>query len=126
MLNPWYLRYYYATKMSNSIDDLDFNIEEFVNRTNSELVNNITNLISRTVGFLNKRLESRLGTLPEATRGLMNEVEAFVDRGKRRLRGASFQPGHTQYPLHFGHRQQLRPAKRPVDRGQDRPGPSEE
>lgn len=79
-LNPWYLRYYYSTKMSNSIDDLDLNIEEFVNRTNAELVNNITNLISRTVGFLNKRLESRLGTLPEATRGLMNEVEAFVDR----------------------------------------------
>ena len=45
--------------MSNSIDDLDLNIEEFVNRTNAELVNNITNLISRTVGFLNKRLESR-------------------------------------------------------------------
>lgn len=81
-LNPWYLRYYYSTKMSNSIDDLDLNIEEFVNRTNAELVNNITNLISRTVGFLNKRLESRLGTLPEATRGLMNEVEAFVDRAR--------------------------------------------
>jgi methionyl-tRNA synthetase len=81
-LNPWYLRYYYSTKMSNSIDDLDLNVEEFVNRTNAELVNNITNLISRTVGFLNKRLESRLGTLPEATRGLMNEVEAFVDRAR--------------------------------------------
>jgi methionyl-tRNA synthetase len=81
-LNPWYLRYYYSTKMSNSIDDLDLNIEEFVNRTNAELVNNITNLISRTVGFLNKRLESRLGTLPESTRGLMNEVEVFVDRAR--------------------------------------------
>jgi methionyl-tRNA synthetase len=81
-LNPWYLRYYYSTKMSNSIDDLDLNIDEFVNRTNAELVNNITNLISRTVGFLNKRLESKLGTLPEATRGLMNEVEAFVNRAR--------------------------------------------
>ncbi len=81
-LNPWYLRYYYSTKMSNSIDDLDLNIEEFVNRTNAELVNNITNLISRTVGFLNKRLESRLGTLPEAAHELMNEVGAFVDRAR--------------------------------------------
>jgi len=89
-LNPWYLRYYYSTKMSNSIDDLDLNIEEFVNRTNAELVNNITNLISRTVGFLNKRLESRLGTLPEATRGLMNEVEAFVDRAKDNYAGLRF------------------------------------
>lgn len=89
-LNPWYLRYYYSTKMSNSIDDLDLNIEEFVNRTNAELVNNITNLISRTVGFLNKRLESRLGTLPEATRGLMNEVEAFVDRARDDYAGLRF------------------------------------
>jgi methionyl-tRNA synthetase len=89
-LNPWYLRYYYSTKMSNSIDDLDLNIEEFVNRTNAELVNNITNLISRTVGFLNKRLESRLGTLPEATRGLMNEVEAFVGRARDDYAGLRF------------------------------------
>jgi methionyl-tRNA synthetase len=81
-LNPWYLRYYYSTKMSNSIDDLDLNIEEFVNRTNAELVNNITNLISRTIGFLNKRLDSRLGTLPEASRELMAEVQGFVERAK--------------------------------------------
>ncbi len=81
-LNPWYLRYYYSTKMSNSIDDLDLNIEEFVNRTNAELVNNITNLISRTVGFLNKRLDSRLGTLPAATSELMIDVEAFVSKAK--------------------------------------------
>ncbi len=63
-LNPWYLRYYYATKLGNSIDDLDLNIEEFVNRTNAELVNNITNLVSRTIGFLNKRLNSKLGRIP--------------------------------------------------------------
>jgi methionyl-tRNA synthetase len=81
-LNPWYLRYYYSTKMGNAIDDLDLNVEEFVNRTNAELVNNITNLISRTIGFLNKRLESRLGILPEATQELMNEITAFVDRAK--------------------------------------------
>jgi len=48
----------------NSIDDLDLNIEEFVNRTNAELVNNITNLVSRTIGFLNKRLNSKLGVIP--------------------------------------------------------------
>lgn len=81
-LSPWYLRYYYATKLGNSIDDLDLNAEEFVNRTNAELVNNITNLISRTVGFLNKRLDSTLGTIPAEARGLMDEVEAAVVRAK--------------------------------------------
>ncbi len=73
-LSPWYLRYYYASKLSDSIDDLDLNPEEFVNRTNAELVNNITNLISRAVGFLNKRLDSRLGVVPEVAR-LRHEEE---------------------------------------------------
>lgn len=73
-LSPWYLRYYYSTKLGNSIDDLDLNIEEFVNRINAELVNNITNLISRAMGFLNKRLDSRLGTIPAEVRGLMDEI----------------------------------------------------
>ena len=79
-LSPWYLRYYYATKLGNSIDDLDLNVEEFVNRTNAELVNNITNLISRTVGFLNKRLDSRLGAIAAETRDLVSEAERVVQR----------------------------------------------
>lgn len=79
-LSSWYLRYYYATKLSNSIDDLDLSIEEFVNRTNAELVNNITNLVSRTIGFLNKRLDSRLGKIPEDARNLVGEVESLVSR----------------------------------------------
>jgi methionyl-tRNA synthetase len=78
-LSPWYLRYYYASKLSDSIDDLDLNAEEFVNRTNAELVNNITNLISRTFGFLNKRLNSRLGSIPAETESLVKEIEARVE-----------------------------------------------
>jgi methionyl-tRNA synthetase len=77
-VHTWYLRYYYATKMNASIDDLDLNIEEFVNRTNAELVNNITNLISRTIGFLNKRLDSTLGSVPQSTAHLIELVESSV------------------------------------------------
>ena len=64
--------------MNNSIDDLDINTEEFVNRINSELVNNITNLTSRAVGFLNKRLDSRLGTIPTDLGNLMDSVTDSV------------------------------------------------
>lgn len=81
-VKPLYLRYYYATKLSNSIEDLDLNLEEFVNRTNSELVNNITNLISRTIGFLNKRLDSRLGKIPEYVLPLIEKVEKSVQAAK--------------------------------------------
>jgi methionyl-tRNA synthetase len=77
-LDPVYLRYYYSTKLNNSIDDLDINTEEFVNRINSELVNNITNLTSRAVGFLNKRLDSRLGTIPIDLGNLMESVRDSV------------------------------------------------
>ncbi len=75
-----YLRYYYATKLADSIDDLDLNAEEFAARINAELVNNITNLASRVVGFLNKRLDSRLGTIPDDTKDLAERVQACVLR----------------------------------------------
>ena len=81
-MSPWYLRYYYATKLSNSIDDLDLNMEEFVARTNAELVNNITNLISRTIGFLNKRLDSKLGVVPESVSHLISEVASHVEKAR--------------------------------------------
>ncbi|MEJ2717072.1 MAG: methionine--tRNA ligase [Deltaproteobacteria bacterium] len=81
-LHPWYLRYYYGTKLNDSIDDLDLNVEEFANRINAELVNNITNLISRTVGFLNKRLESKLGSLPDDVTQMVEEIAASVDRAR--------------------------------------------
>ncbi len=81
-VNPWCLRYYYSTKLSNSIDDLDLSLEEFVNRTNAELVNNITNLISRTIGFLNKRLDSRLGKIPPEAGSLIKEIEEHIARAK--------------------------------------------
>lgn len=81
-INPWYLRYYYATKLGNSIDDLDLNIEEFVNRTNAELVNNITNLVSRTIGFLNKRLDSKLGVIPEYVSDLVAQILPLIQQTK--------------------------------------------
>jgi methionyl-tRNA synthetase len=89
-LSPWYLRYYYATKLGRSIDDLDLNMEEFINRTNSELVNNITNLISRTIGFLNKRLDSTLGKISSDVQTLVGEVEASVIRASDNYQGLRF------------------------------------
>jgi len=89
-LSPWYLRYYYATKLSDSIDDLDLNVEEFVNRTNAELVNNITNLVSRTIGFLNKKLDSLLGRIPKETHPLVDEILSLVSKASEDYRGLRF------------------------------------
>lgn len=53
-LDPEYLRYYYATKLNASIDDLDLNTEDFVQRVNSDLVGKVVNIASRTAKFVNK------------------------------------------------------------------------
>jgi methionyl-tRNA synthetase len=53
-LDPAYLRYYYATKLSPKVDDIDLNIEDFVQRVNAELVNKVVNLASRTSRFVAK------------------------------------------------------------------------
>ena len=53
-LNPEYLRYYYATKLSNSVDDIDLNLEDFVQRVNSDLVGKVVNIASRTAKFVKK------------------------------------------------------------------------
>ncbi|EOP0589633.1 class I tRNA ligase family protein, partial [Escherichia coli] len=49
------LRYYYTAKLSSRIDDIDLNLEDFVQRVNADIVNKVVNLASRNAGFINKR-----------------------------------------------------------------------
>jgi methionyl-tRNA synthetase len=51
-LDPEWLRYYYASKLSNKIDDLDFQVDEFVGKVNSDLVGRVVNLASRSARFV--------------------------------------------------------------------------
>ncbi|SEJ86920.1 methionyl-tRNA synthetase [Pseudomonas linyingensis] len=53
-LNPEYLRYYYASKLSRGVDDLDLNLEDFVQKVNSDLVGKVVNIASRCAGFVHK------------------------------------------------------------------------
>ncbi|WP_035340908.1 MULTISPECIES: methionine--tRNA ligase [Dickeya] len=54
------LRYYYAAKLSSRIDDIDLNLEDFVQRVNADIVNKLVNLASRNAGFINKRFDGKL------------------------------------------------------------------
>ncbi|MEQ5320626.1 methionine--tRNA ligase [Providencia rettgeri] len=56
------LRYYYAAKLSSRIDDIDFNLEDFVQRVNSDIVNKVVNLASRNAGFIAKRFDGKLSS----------------------------------------------------------------
>jgi methionyl-tRNA synthetase len=51
-LDPTYLRYYYAAKLGSRLDDLDLNLDEFVNKVNSDLVGKVVNLASRSAKFV--------------------------------------------------------------------------
>ncbi len=51
-LDPSYLRYYYANRLSSKVEDLDFNPEEFAAKINSDLVGKVVNLASRTAKFV--------------------------------------------------------------------------
>lgn len=53
-LNPEYLRYYYASKLSRGVDDLDLNLEDFVQKVNADLVGKVVNIASRCAGFIHK------------------------------------------------------------------------
>ena len=58
--NPEYLRYYYAAKLNNSMEDIDLSLDDFVARVNSDLVGKYINIASRTAGFINKRFDGKL------------------------------------------------------------------
>jgi methionyl-tRNA synthetase len=59
-LRPEYLRYYFATKLNDGIDDLDLNFEDFLHRVNSDLVGKLVNIASRCAGFITRRSEGRM------------------------------------------------------------------
>ena len=59
-LEPDYLRYYFAAKLNERIEDIDLNLEDFLQRVNSDLIGKYVNIASRTTGFLHKGFGGRL------------------------------------------------------------------
>ena len=77
-LDPEYLRYYFAAKLSAGVDDIDLNLDDFVQRVNSDLIGKVVNIASRCAGFLRKKFGNRMSTEcvePEL-------VQSFIDAGE--------------------------------------------
>jgi len=53
-LDAQYIRYYFAAKLGASVDDIDLNLEDFVQRVNADVVGKVVNIASRCAGFLRK------------------------------------------------------------------------
>ncbi|WP_341501205.1 methionine--tRNA ligase [Gallaecimonas sp. GXIMD4217] len=78
-LEPEYLRYYYAAKLSARIDDIDLNLEDFAQRCNTDLVNKLVNIASRTAGFISKKFDGRLADSWGADEPLFDEFVAQAE-----------------------------------------------
>ena len=64
-MNPEWLRYYIAAKLNASVEDIDFNPDDFMARVNSNLIGKFINIASRSANFIHSRFGGRLAeTLP--------------------------------------------------------------
>ena len=61
-LDPEYLRYYFAAKLNNRVEDLDLNLEDFAQRVNADLVGKVVNIASRSAGFITKKFNGMLSS----------------------------------------------------------------
>lgn len=76
-LNPEYLRYYFASKLSDKVEDSDLNLDDFVQKVNSDLVGKVVNIASRCAKFINTNFDNTLSANCAET-GL---VQSFIDAG---------------------------------------------
>jgi len=77
-LDPEYLRYYFAAKLTSHVDDLDLNLEDFAQRVNSDLVGKVVNIASRCTGFITKRFDGTLASTCEE-QALLDQFVAAGD-----------------------------------------------
>ena len=79
-MNPEWLRYYLAAKLSARNEDIDFNAEDFMLRVNSDLIGKFVNIASRAAGFLTKRFDGKLTSNFDAAGGaLLQQLQQAAD-----------------------------------------------
>ncbi|TDT43079.1 methionyl-tRNA synthetase [Halospina denitrificans] len=80
-LHPEYLRYYFAAKLTSGVDDMDLNLDDFIQKVNSDLVGKVVNIASRSAGFITKQFDGKLGgeiTEPERLREFVEAGEEIA------------------------------------------------
>ena len=75
-MNPEWLRYYLAAKLSARNEDIDFNADDFLARVNSDLVGKYINIASRAAGFLAKKFDHKLGAITDDGQQLLKLISA--------------------------------------------------
>ncbi|MDQ2069454.1 methionine--tRNA ligase [Natronospira bacteriovora] len=79
-LDGEYLRYYFAAKLSDRVEDIDLSLADFTSRVNSDLVGKLVNIASRTASFVRKKFDNRLGgEMDPEGQALYQEVVAAAE-----------------------------------------------
>jgi len=78
-LDAEYLRFYFAAKLGPGVDDIDLNLDDFVQRVNSDVVGKVVNIASRCAGFLRKGFDNRTAAASDAPELLAEFVAAQED-----------------------------------------------
>ncbi len=89
-LDPEFLRYYYASKLTDTVDDIDLGIQDFISKTNADLVGKYANLASRSGPMLTRKLGGRLGVLDEAGRELLGRLAAAREQIAQDYEGLNY------------------------------------
>jgi methionyl-tRNA synthetase len=87
--NPEWFRYYFATKLNDSMEDLDLNLQDFVARVNSDLLGKYINIASRSAGFLVKRFGGVVSDEAMAD-PLLKEIASSSDKIAELYEGREF------------------------------------
>ena len=73
-LKAEWLRYYYAAKLNDTMEDIDLNFDDFIARVNSDLVGKYINIASRCAGFITRKFDGKLtATISEGNRKWLNQ-----------------------------------------------------
>ncbi|WP_409338054.1 methionine--tRNA ligase [Curvibacter microcysteis] len=75
-MNPEWLRYYLAAKLSARNEDVDFNPDDFMARVNSDLIGKYVNIASRAAGFIHKRFGGQLGAVSAEGKALLEPLQS--------------------------------------------------
>jgi len=78
-MNPEWLRYYLATKLTPRNEDIEFSPEDFMARVNSDLIGKYVNIASRAAGFISKRFGGKLGAVSPDGAGLLDTLREGQD-----------------------------------------------
>ncbi len=59
-LNPEFLRYYYASKLSNTMEDIDLNLDDYTHKINADVLGKVINIGSRLGSIVYKKCDAKL------------------------------------------------------------------